>query len=178
MTFLFSCCVSGPPEELSWPMHQSAAHQQLRHADQPWEDGAQVSVLLCARPRSAGSKSRESEELNAGARGGLYWADCNKKTVNGQQHPRVLNNYTTRCRAWATDVHWTALVFIVSSTFLPLCLKSPPKPTFTVLYFSLLKVHLKEWIKMWAKSKAASSDLPVAYIIEAVSFQISHHFIP
>lgn len=77
----------------------------------------------------------------------------NEKTVNGQQHPRVLNNYTTRCGAWATDVHWTALVFIVSSTFLPLCLKSPPKPTFTVLYFSPLKVHLKEWIKTWAKSK-------------------------
>lgn len=33
--------------------------------------------------------------------------------------------------------------FIVSSTFLPLCLKSPPIPTFTVLYFS----PLKEWIK-------------------------------
>lgn len=120
---------------------------------------------------------------------GLY-----PKTVQNSNFPTLImkehQQHTFRTHPfWVLRVSTNELMSCTWSVWLgrvwKSCLKlphftSPHLFSFTVPYFSPLKVHLNEWIKTLeqnrsSKSKAVPSHLPAAYI-EAVSFQISNLF--
>lgn len=59
------CLCAGSSEELQWPVHQTAADQQLRHADKPSKDGWALPLLQSAAPQPA-AETKESRGAEAG----------------------------------------------------------------------------------------------------------------